>query len=94
MNQKLMVVVVKYDLHPHMLVFDVARIGPTGKVYVKDVGTYHSSSVVAVVPKKEGELIAARLKVIEAEIKANYSKACAAAKESLFKEFPALRRAK
>ena len=30
MNQKLMVVV-RYDLYPHMLVFDVARIGPQAK---------------------------------------------------------------
>jgi len=93
MNQKLMVVV-KYDLFPHMLVFDVAQLEPKGVVYVKDCGHYPPESVLAIVPHAEGMAIKARLQAMEGDVRRLYEKACDERKEALFKDFPAIRRIK
>jgi hypothetical protein len=91
--QKLMVVV-RYDLYPHMLVFDVASIEPAGRVRVKDVGTYDKDAVLAIVPKEEGEKIKSRLSAIKGEVDLIHTRACEERKAALYKDFPAIRRTK
>jgi hypothetical protein len=93
MNQKLMVVV-RYDLYPHMLCFDVAKIEDKGVVYVKDVGYYEPKNVLAIVTKAEGEKIKARLSAIKGEVDLIYSRACEERKSALLMDFPAIRRIK